>query len=170
MDIDKLKTQLKELEKKNRLNEKVLSDNIQKMYNDIFDDSTLIRSVITESENIKGDNFYMDHDFISYVIEIDLDKFVNKDPDCSYYLENYLLEYCIHYDAFNGNYPTITLGPGILVYDDRSVYDSDECETIIGKNDLSDNDLMKVINEYQDKKGVYNWIFKVDYYGNLEQF
>ena len=147
-----------------------LTQKLELEYFKVFDDSGKIQDLIKKAKDHNFDYYQQDFDGVSgYICTPELKEYSQLELQ---FLSNYLdRDYCIYLDKKNETV-SIFLGDAIFINrSDNSIYDTGSRKSIADFNsDITDQKLKQLIEDYQEEKGEYSYIFEQDYYGGLELF
>ena len=143
---------------------------LQAEWNNVFNDSSVIKDLVTKVENSQNYRWDKYGEIVSYV------PFNAEDfRDCSQYFKEYMRDnYFVELD-FDNAVVTYSQGPGIVINDNGDVYDQDGDKFFIKKNDYRDDETgeldeakrNELIEQYMEKTGCYPGVFLSDRHGNV---
>jgi hypothetical protein len=149
-----------------------IEHNLQLMYNELFDNSKVVKDMISKVQD--SNDYYTDeYGEVCQWVHVDLGDFK---PSQSYFSDYMLREHFITVD-FTNDTLSMSQGESIFIQNDtrhdNGVWFNRKC--IIKESDYKDEETNEVdeakrnelIEKYMEKTGCFPGVFRIDYHGNV---
>lgn len=149
---------------------------MQTEYNKVFDDSALVKAIVSKIESGTSDGYQFDEagEIEAYTRIKELSEF---DDEAKPYLSEYIRDNTCARIDWNNDCALVSLGGDEIIIQDENgrdngvwmnhkrIIDESEYKDDDGVNEAKRNEL---IEAYMERTGYFPGVFRVDYHGNIE--